>query len=371
MDVKGTAALFVGTGQPFELRDFEVPEPEPGAVVVRVLQTNVCGSDLHVWRGETNLERLQQPMPAIIGHEAVGEVLALGAGVVADASGAPLSTGDRITWRYFYPCGQCRSCLKGITRACPQNHKYLSQTRPADEWPYFVGPYATHHYLMPGHVAFRVPEGLPVATASAANCAVAQVIQALTVTQLRPGEAVVIQGVGGLGLYACAVAKAFGAGSVLALDSIPERLHLAREFGADQVLNISEFPEARARVREVRRATDGGGDVVCEFVGHAAAVAEGIGMLAPGGRYLEAGCVYTGTSFDFDPAYLTLFTRSVHGVMCYEPWCLKEALAFLSRARGDHPWEKLSAQPYALRDINTAFAEAGARKVPRAALVME
>jgi threonine dehydrogenase-like Zn-dependent dehydrogenase len=368
--VRGTAALFLGTHRPFELCDFDVPDPEPGALVVRVTQANVCGSDLHMWRGETNLEELGQPMPAVLGHEAVGEVVSLGAGVATDAAGLPLELGDRVTWRYFYPCGSCRTCLAGRSRACQAIHRWMSQWRPADRPPHFVGPYATHHYLPPGNLVFRVPSAVPNSVAAAANCAVAQAIQGLSAAGLRIGEVVVVQGAGGLGLYACALARAMGASSVVVLDAVAERLELARDFGADVTLNIAEFPDARSRVRAVKDATHGGGDLVCEFVGKAEAVAEGLGMVAPGGRYLECGCVHTGTSFQFDPAYLTLFSRSVHAVMCYEPWCLKEALQFLERSRHEHPWDRLTASAYSLDRIDQAFEDANERKVPRAAIVM-
>src|SRR5947208_2693780 len=114
----GTAAVFVGTGRPFELHQYPLVEPEPGAILVRVLLANVCGSDLHMWRGELDLERLRLPFPVVLGHEAVGQVVALGPGAERDTAGRPLAPGDRVAWRYFSPCGRCPACLAGITRAC-------------------------------------------------------------------------------------------------------------------------------------------------------------------------------------------------------------------------------------------------------------
>jgi len=368
--MEGRVAAFAGPGRAFELRSYEVPAPGPGELVVRIALANVCGSDLHMWRGELDLERLGQPMPAVLGHEAVGEVVALGEGVVADSAGAPLATGDRVAWRYFFPCGRCRSCLAGLTRACQQSHRFISQGRSADEPPHFVGAYGTHLVLPAGHVAFRVPEGLPDGSVAGANCALAEVIQGLSTVGLRLGETVVIQGAGGLGVYACAVAKSMGAATVVVVDGVDERLALARSFGADAVVDLRVAEDARARVRAVKEATGGwGGDVVCEFVGHASAVGEGLSMLAPGGRYLESGCIHTGTSFEFDPAYLTLMNRSLHGVVYYEPWALAEALRFLDRERDRYPWERLLARRYPLADIDRAFDDANARRVPRAALV--
>src|SRR6266498_2358720 len=97
----GEVALFFGPGKAFELRRYELPEPEAGGLLVRILLSNVCGSDLHMWRGELDLERLGLPMPAVLGHEAVGEVVALGPAVTADSAGEDLWPGDRVAWRYF------------------------------------------------------------------------------------------------------------------------------------------------------------------------------------------------------------------------------------------------------------------------------
>jgi len=347
----------------------EVPAPEPGAIVVRILQANICGSDLHFWQGRIDLVALGRPMPVVLGHEAVGVVEALGDGVETDANGAPLAPGDRVAWRYFQPCGRCRSCTSGRTRACQQNHLFLSQGRSADQPPFFVGPMATHHVIPPGQVVFRVPNGVPNAVAAAANCAVAQAIQTLDVAGLRMGESVVVQGAGGLGLFACAVAKAAGASPVVVLDALPERLELAKAFGADVTLDLTGLPDARSRVRAVRKETDGGADVVCEFVGRPDAVAEGIGMVRPGGRYLECGCVHAGASIPFDPSQVTLLSRTIIGLICYEPWALREALSFLDRTEG--PWDRLTPTLYPLSDVDRAFADATAQRVPRATVVPE
>ena len=341
-------------------------------MVVRVRVANVCGSDLHMWRGELNLERLKLPFPLGLGHEAMGEVALLGDGITADSAGEPLAFGDRVAWRYFTPCGRCPSCVRGVTRACQQVHRFISQGQSTDQPPHFVGAYGTHHHLRAGHVVFKVPAGVADEAAAGANCALAEVIQGLSTVGLRPGETVVVQGAGGLGISACMVARAMGAGRIVVVDGVRQRLDLARAFGADAVVDLSALDEPEARVRAVKEATGGwGGDIVCEFVGHAAAVAEGVRMMAPGGRYLECGCIHTGTSFDLDPAHLTLLSRSLVGVIYYEPWALREALGFLARHRGAFPWERLLPKRYELGDIDLAFADADARRVPRAAIAME
>jgi D-arabinose 1-dehydrogenase-like Zn-dependent alcohol dehydrogenase len=369
MSDAGMVATFAGTGRPFELRTAPIPEPGPGEILVRILLANVCGSDLHMWRGHLDLERLRLPLPAVLGHEAVGVVEALGPGVRVDHQGAPLAAGDRIVWRYFTPCGTCRSCLAGRSRACAQAHRFISQWRPADRPPHFVGPYATHLLLPAGQVTVRVPDGVSDVSASIANCAVAEVMQGLRTVDLGRGDTIVVQGAGGLGVVCCAVAKSLGAQTVIAIDGVGDRLETARAFGADAVVDRSAVSDPAERLAQVRALTGGqGADVVCEFVGTADAVAEGIRMLSAGGRYLECGCVHTGTSFDLDPAHLTLLNRSVHGVCYYEPWALGDAVRFLSAGRDRLPWDRLTGTTYPLEEIDRAFDDADAHRVPRASI---
>src|SRR5262245_10185086 len=106
----GKAAVFFGPGKPFQLRELPLPEVEPDAVLVRVSLANVCGSDLHFWRGDAPLK-----LPAdgwIFGHEMTGRVARLGARVKTDSLGRPLAEGDRVAYAYFYPCGRCPPCLR-------------------------------------------------------------------------------------------------------------------------------------------------------------------------------------------------------------------------------------------------------------------
>ena len=114
------------------------------------------------------------------------------------------------------------------------------------------------------------------------------------------GDDVVVQGAGGLGLYAVAVAKARGARQVIAVDGVRDRLELATAFGADHVIDLTELTEVKQRVKRVRELTDGkGGDVVVEVVGHPSAIDEGLKMLAQYGRYVEMGNINMESTVQF------------------------------------------------------------------------
>jgi threonine dehydrogenase-like Zn-dependent dehydrogenase len=173
---------------------------------------------------------------------------------------------------------------------------------------------------------------------------------------MRFGDTVVVQGAGGLGLYACAVAKEMGAERIIAIDSVPERLEMARAFGADEVIDMNEMPDPRARVGAVMGKLDHwGADIVVEVAGVPQAVPEGIRMLARGGRYLELGNINPRQTYKADPSLLVGQNRSIIGVSLYPPDVLRRAMEFLRRTRDRYPFEKLLSHDFELANINEAF----------------
>src|SRR5919199_1828117 len=366
--VTGRVAAFYGPGNAMLIKEYAVPEPEPGAVVVKTSLANVCGSDLHQWRGEFDVAKFGRPYPQILGHEMTGTVHSLGEGLTRDTAGESLAVGDRIVFRYFHPCGHCRACLKRIFRACPYARAYLTDS--ADVPPHFFGAFADYHYLMPGAAIFKVPDGLSDEMVAGVNCALSQVTGGLQLAQLKLGENVVIQGAGGLGVYATAVARELGAGKIIVIDGIAERLELAREFGANETIDLRELPEPEQRVKRVLELTDGwGADVVAELVGHPRVCPEGLSMLGRTGRYLEIGNISPGLRYELDPSWLIFGNRSILGMVYYEAEHLRQALQLMERTRERYPWQRVVSHTFPLERINEAFVEADAGRVTRAAIV--
>src|SRR5439155_13067199 len=120
---------------------------------------------------------------------------------------------------------------------CPNRN--LGRRSGWDEFPHFHGPYAEYYYLRPNHFVFKVPDDLSDALVAPANCALSEVIYGWQQAGLRFGDTVAIQGAGGLGLNAAAVAKDMGAGRVIVIDRLAARLELARRFGADEVIDAN------------------------------------------------------------------------------------------------------------------------------------
>lgn len=354
MSTTGKAAVFFGPGKPFEIRSFPLPDPEPGAVLIRVRLANVCGSDLHFWRGDAPVAL--PPEGWIMGHEMTGTVARLGPGVRTDSLGRPLKEGDRVAFCYFFPCGRCYACLHGQRAACPNK---VGRATPPTEFPGFVGAFAEYFYLRPGGYIFAVPDELADELVAPVNCALSQVIFGLHQAGLRFGDTVVIQGAGGLGIQATAVAREMGASQIIVLDQVAGRLALARAFGADRTLDPAEVPDRKERVKLVRAWTDGrGADVACDFVGLPQVIPEGLDMLRYGGTYLEIGCISRGRSVELDPSTLVWGSKRIVGVVMYDPWVIPRAIEFLVRCREKYPFHRLVSHTFPLEKIDEAFRQA-------------
>ena len=169
--MKGKIA-YIPQARTIEFHEFDLPEVEPGAILAQVSRTNICGSEVHMWRGEFGKRGV---MP---GHEMVGRVYKLGKGVTTDTAGQPLKEGDRIAPVYYRTCGLCANCRDGNAAACLTMGIRARRLVPQDP-PHFHTPFGTHYYIQPGQHVYKVPDNVPDHAASSANCALSQVFFAL------------------------------------------------------------------------------------------------------------------------------------------------------------------------------------------------
>jgi threonine dehydrogenase-like Zn-dependent dehydrogenase len=364
--MKGKVAVFSAPCTELEIREYPLPEVGPEDILVKIRRTNICGSDLHMWRGHG--PRLASGLARVLGHEMMGEVYRLGKHVQQDCLGQPLREGDRIVYSYFVPCGACAVCLQG-SPACPNRYRYwLGQS--VEEPPHFRGAYGEYYYLHAGQTVCKVPAELSDALVSSVNCALCEALYGLDQIGMRLGDTVVIQGAGGLGLYATALAKEMGAGQVIVLGRRPDRLALAQAFGADLALSC-QGTSAEERRQYVFDHTRGqGADVVAEFVGSPQAVEEGAQLLRPGGGYLWVGNVTPGLFASLDPGTVVRMAQVMKGVIAYAPWVLPRALDFLVRRRQVYPFAQIISHTMPFPEINAAFACASAGQALRVSLTL-
>ena len=152
MSTESTGRIAALTGPArAEVRTFPLPEPGPGAVLLAVRRANVCGTDVHQWHYESLLLR-----EAGLGHEFVGEIVALGEGVTTDYAGTPVALGDRVVPVYYLTCHKCPPCLRSEFNLCQNG---LAEWKiPPDVAPHFRSGFATHYYVFPGQYFYKVPD---------------------------------------------------------------------------------------------------------------------------------------------------------------------------------------------------------------------
>jgi threonine dehydrogenase-like Zn-dependent dehydrogenase len=307
------AAVIEAPGR-FSLQSFPDPSPGPGAVILRMEHSGICGTDKHTWRGEskqyagTDHER-DAAYPLICGHENVGIIEAIGPGdQPLDEDGRALQVGDRVVPAPNLTCGRCRFCLdeRFPYYLCAQLHDYGNSLTCAEP-PHLFGGWAELMYLLPGTRLFRVPEGLAPELASLTE--VVAVTHGLD-TALQFGDSVLVLGAGPLGLMHLLKAELLGAGRLMAVDLFASRLEAASRFGADLLLDASATT-LEERVALVREATGGfGADVVVHTSGVATTLPEALALVRPGGTVIEPGTFVDMGDVPINPSR-DIVTRSV------------------------------------------------------------
>lgn len=356
--MKGKVA-FIPEAHKIEFHEYEVPEPATGGVIAEVTQTNVCGSEVHMWKGEFGRRGI---MP---GHEMSGRIVALGKGVAVDTAGEAVKVGDRIAPVYYAVCNKCVNCVAGNQAAC------IAKTfgvRHPDEAPHFTGTFATHYFVRPEQHFYRVPENVPDLIASSANCAMSQVYWSLDRARLSYGETLLVLGAGGLGLHAMAIAKERGA-RVIAIDGVGLRLDQAKRFGADEVVDMRKHADLESRDKRVRELCAGWPDVVLEVAGVPDAFMEAMRMVRNGGRLIEVGNISPGLTVTIAPSLVTFKSLEIIGVSTYPPHYLKKSLDFLATHIKQYPYAELCDATFPLMHAAEALDKSERREITRAGLL--
>ena len=332
--------LFQGAHQPFQLGSAPLPDKlHPGEVLVAISLATICGSDLHTTEG-----RRSAPTPCVLGHEAVGRVVA--------SARAGVATGQRVTWTLADSCGHCAPCTQWhLPQKCERLFKYGHAALRDGSG--LNGCYASHIVLRPGTGILEVPEALPDAIVAPANCALATIVNALAILP-DPCERALVQGGGLLGIYACAWLRHRGVREVFCTDLSPQRLELVTAFGG------TPLPPGR----EVSPV-----DLVLEVTGSSAVIPEGIRALRPGGHYVWAGMVHPETQLDLTGEAVLRKCLTLRGVHNYAPQHLAEGLDFLAQNHTRLPFEKLTSPPLPLEQLNEGFDLTRRRQWQRVAIL--
>ena len=266
MTSKMQAAVVEQFGKPLVIKELDIPEPGPGQILVKTEACGVCHTDLHAANGDWPLK---PALPFTPGHEGIGIVTALGAGVTA------VKEGDRVGVPWLYSaCGHCEFCLAAREPVCAEA-QFGGYTKN--------GGFAEYIVADPNYVA-RIPAGLAAREAAPLICAGITSYKGIKETQARPGEWVVVSGVGGLGHLAIQYAKAMGL-HVCAVDIDDGKLAHAKRLGADAVVNAKDGDPIAA----VRKATGGGAHGVLITAPSLGAFKQGVGMTRKCGTCVLVG----------------------------------------------------------------------------------
>lgn len=259
------AAVVRAFGQPLRIEEVPVPTPGPGEVLVKVISSGVCHTDLHAAQGDWPVK---PTLPFIPGHEGVGYIAGLGSGVTA------LREGDRVGVPWLYSaCGTCEYCLTGWETLC------LTQKNTG----YSVNGGFAEYVVAPAAYVGHLPDSVDFTEIAPILCAGVTTYKGIKETEARPGEWVIISGVGGLGHIAIQYAKAMGL-HVGAVDVADEKLALARSLGAELTINAAKENAAA----EAQRLIGGAHGVVVTAISPKA-FDQSIQMLRRGGTGVLVG----------------------------------------------------------------------------------
>jgi L-iditol 2-dehydrogenase len=286
-------------------------------------------------------------------------------GSIAGIDGSTLHEGDRaVFFDVHRTCGRCRACTVHRTPTRCSARRVYGITDSADEG--LFGGWAQSIYLEPGVAMARLPDSVALDEYIGGGCGLLTAVHIAERADIRPGDAVVVQGAGAVGLCAVALARISGASHIVAIGAPSERLALAREMGADVTLDLQSTPPA-GRLEAVLDATHReGADVVVEAAGAASAISEGLDLLRVGGRYVIAGH-YTDAGESTINAHRQINRKhlEIRGCWGSEPRHFLRALSVLE-SHPDIPFRKIGARSYGLGELNDALRDAEAMRIPKA-----
>jgi propanol-preferring alcohol dehydrogenase len=319
------AAVVEKFGAPLVVQEVPIPTPGPGQALVEVFATGVCHTDLHAVDGDWPVKPI---MPLIPGHEGAGIVAAIGPGVTH------LKEGDRVGIAWLHSaCGHCDYCLAGWETLCPEQQNSG----------YSVNGSFAEYALGQADYLGRIPKNLSFVDAAPILCAGVTTYKGLKMTEARPGEWVVISGVGGLGHVAIQYAKAMGL-HVAAVDLGPEKMALARKLGAEITIDA----KTQDPTKEIQKQIGGAHGVLVTAVSPIA-FKQAVGMLRRGGT-----CVLNGLppgEFPVSIFDVVLNGYTIRGSIVGTRLDLEESLAFAGDGK-----VRATIETLPLESINDVFS---------------
>lgn len=343
------------------IRSFPEPELEPGGVLLKTLYSEICGTDVHLLKGQL----AGVPYPIIPGHFNVGIIDKMN-GPVHDLEGNPFQEGDGVTFLDVHEtCHACWYCLvaKASTR-CPNRKVYGITYSSADG---LLGGWSEKIHLKPGVKMLKLPENLSPEDFIAGGCGAPTALHAVERAGIRLNDTVVVQGSGPVGVFAAVFSLLSGAGQVIVVDPSPVRLMAAEAIGVDHTIDAATPEERLSKILALTQ--DRGADVVIEASGNPFAVSEGMNMTRDKGtftivgQYTDAGEVSVNPHIQINKKHL-----DIRGVWGIDYSHFYKAVQLMEKHRERFGWRKLITRIYSLEDVHSAIEDVEAQRVFKAVI---
>ncbi|MFZ2655337.1 MAG: alcohol dehydrogenase catalytic domain-containing protein [Victivallales bacterium] len=366
MEKLGTAAVFKGPNEKFEIRKYPVGKPVPGNVLLKLEYSGICGTDIHICKGNLPMP----PKELIIGHEFTGKVESIGNSGAKDALGNPIRTGDTVIACVAIPCEKCFCCGHGELSSCMNFG--VTYLKDPEEKPHFHGGFA-EYLFSPAKNIVRIPVGVTAKSAAAFPCGGPTVIRACAYAGgLEAGELVVVQGTGALGIFAVALAVSHGCKVVaIGSSSNPERSRIVEKLGAELVLDYRKVSREE-RLKKIQQLAGklgrgNGADVVIETSGSPEAFPEGLDLVRTRGRYIVPGQYSSSGGVKINPELITFKAIRITGSGQY---CMDDIGAYLeflkTNPRIAETFSECITHEYKVQDADSAIADVAAGKAIKA-----
>lgn len=341
----------------FVIGQYPVPDPAPGAILMKIELCGICGTDVHTWRASA--EEVGCDYPISLGHEISGTVAALGPGKTTDSLGRKLNLGDRIGVCPAIHCGRCYFCRIAKTPEKCTHWKTYGTWPRADREPHFTGGYGDYLYI-------HDPDSLVLKSDTSAERTaflepMAVVVHSLLHANIKPGDTVVVQGSGPIGLLTTACCKIAGASRVIATGNRNrKRLELAKAMGADLTICHLDLPDDASRKAFVfdHSLNLVGADVVINTVGTPKAFKESLNFVRNSGTVVEVGNFVGSGTIEFSPCR-DLLAKGIKiiGSFDNEAEHFVRSLPLISDPR--IPLEKLVSHQVPLGDVQRCLGAIG------------
>jgi threonine dehydrogenase-like Zn-dependent dehydrogenase len=346
------------------VRVTELPRPtvEPGAALLHVLFSEVCGTDVHLHHGKLS----GVPYPLIPGHVSVGRIAEM-RGPLADVEGRPFREGDVVTFLDVHEtCGSCYHCLvtKQTTR-CPRRKVYGITYGVKDG---LMGGWAQALYARPGVKLIHLPADLDPETFIGGGCGLVTSLHAVDLAEIRLGQSVAVLGAGPVGQSAAALSALSGAGQVIVVGDPASRLEFARRMGATATFGLDMPPPERTEA--VHRLTGGYGvDVAIEASGSPAAVSQALDLVRDGGRVVICGHYTDNGPVEIHPHWQVNRKHvEIRGCWGCDYSHFHRAVGIAARFGDTVPWREMIGGRYGLDRAGEALAAVESRAVTKAVI---